>query len=60
MPDHIEPEFQRLPGLFRLWDLQFVLNRDDVYQVVYAELTEHGTPLFAVFRQSEDSCEVVV
>lgn len=53
-----EPEFQQVPGLFRLWDLQFVLNKTDDFQVHYAHQTEDGTPLFAVYRR-EEAAEVV-
>ena len=43
--------FSRLPGLFRAWDLQFLINRTDDYQVHYVEMTEGGTPLFALYRR---------
>lgn len=47
-----EPQdYRQVPGLFRLWDLQFVLNRNDDFQVHYAEQTEAGLPLFAVYRR---------
>lgn len=43
--------FSRLPGLFRAWDLQFLINQTDDYQVHYVEMTEGGTPLFALYRR---------
>ena len=31
---HVEEEdYQRMPGLYRLWDIQFVFNREDDYQI---------------------------
>lgn len=44
-------DYCRLPGLFRLRDLREVLSRDQDYRVQYVQLTERGTPLFAVFRR---------
>lgn len=50
----LEPEeFVRIPGLYRLWDLQSVINRTDDYQMHYVELTGDGTPLFAVYRRAQ-------
>ena len=47
-----ERDYLRLPGLFRLWDLQFVLDRRDDYRIEFANLTEDRTPLFAVYRRA--------
>lgn len=47
------PVFKPIPGLFRLWDLQFVLNREDEFRVHYGETTQDGTPLFRVWRRSD-------
>lgn len=47
--------FRRVPGLYRLWDLQFLLNRTDDYQVHYVEMTEGGTPLFAVYQRGTEA-----
>ena len=52
MFDDAETGFCRVPGLYRLWDLQFVIGREDDYQVHYAELTGDGAPLFAVYRRA--------
>ena len=49
-----EHDYQQIPGLFRLWDLQFLFSRDDDYHVHYAEQTGDGTPLFAVYRRAVD------
>lgn len=46
-----DANYQKIPGLFRLWDLQFVFNRRDDYQVHYVEQTADGTALFAVYRR---------
>lgn len=46
-----DAEYRKLPGLFRLWDLQFVFNRRDEYQLHYVERTADGTALFAVYRR---------
>ncbi|AZQ67644.1 hypothetical protein EF888_11175 [Silicimonas algicola] len=46
-----EEDFDRVPGLYRLWDLQFVIGDGRDWQVRYSALTEDGTPLFAVFRK---------
>lgn len=46
-------EYERLPGLYRLWDLPVVLGTEEDYRVHYVEPTQDGTPLFAVYaRQS--------
>ncbi|MBL6425914.1 MAG: hypothetical protein HOY44_00150 [Maritimibacter sp.] len=49
--EHELEQYRQIPGLFRLWDLQFVFNREDDYQVHYVEQTDAGTPLFAVYRK---------
>lgn len=46
-------DFRQFPGLYRLWDLQFILNREDLFQVHYAEQTGDGTPLFSVWQKRE-------
>ena len=47
-----ETEYRRMPGLFRVWDLQFVLDRSTDYQIHFESLTEDRTPLFAVYRRT--------
>lgn len=46
------PDPTRLPGLFRVWDLQSVLTAGADYDIRYADTAGDGTPLFAVFRHS--------
>lgn len=50
MPQAETEMYRKVPGLFRVWDLQFVLNRNDDFQIHYAEQTSAGAPLFAVYR----------
>lgn len=45
-----DQEFRRVPGLYRLWDLPVVMRQHEDYRIDYAELTEEGAPLFAVYR----------
>lgn len=53
-----DTDFQRIPGLYRLWDLQLVIQPGDEYRVHYAEMTADSTPLFAVYRQRvEQPCQ---
>lgn len=49
-------QFARMPGLYRLWDIQFILCGGDEYRIHFAELTEDGTPLFAVYRKPVLAC----
>lgn len=58
MPQQIDDDYRRLPGLFRLWDLQSVIDRRDEWQIHYAEMTGDGTPLFMVFRRPMPSVPV--
>lgn len=50
--DH-NTDFDRLPGLYRVWDLQAVLCAERDYRIHYAEQTRDGTPLFAVYARRE-------
>jgi hypothetical protein len=43
-----EPE--RLPGLYRAWDLAQILGTEVSYRIEAAGQTREGTPLFAVYR----------
>jgi hypothetical protein len=47
-----QDEYRRMPGLFRIWDLQFVLDGDADYQIHFDSLTDDRTPLFAVYRRT--------
>lgn len=46
-----DADYIRMPGLFRLWDLQFVLDHRDDYHITFDSLTEDRTPLFVVYRR---------
>lgn len=56
MNDAAEAGYQRIPGLFRLWDIPQVVQREDEWWIHYADLTEDGAPLFAVYlRRAGDA-----
>lgn len=48
-------EFHRPPGLYRLWDIQFVLNDQEEYRIHFDSLSEDRTPLFAIYRRRLDT-----
>jgi hypothetical protein len=45
------PEFRRLPGLFRSWELPQVVEPRGDYRVEDAGETEDGAPLFVVWQR---------
>ena len=45
-------EFTRIPGLFRLWDIQLVINPEEDWHIHYAEMSADGTPLFLIYRRT--------
>lgn len=49
--------YDRVPGLFRLWDLPMVLSREDDWHIHYAQLTEDGTPLFSLYRRKVEDAQ---
>lgn len=49
-PSDIARDFQRIPGLFRRWELSQVVEAGSEYRIEDAGETEDGTPLFAVWR----------
>ena len=49
--DQTENGYRRVPGLYRLWDLPAVLPRTGDWRIHYVELTEEGTPLFALHER---------
>lgn len=49
--DANQREFRKLPGLYRILDLPLVISPGADYEVLYAETTADGTPLFAVLRR---------
>lgn len=44
-------EFLRLPGLFRRWELQDVVEAGPDFHFEETGTTTDGTPLFAVYRR---------
>ena len=44
-------EFIRLPGLYRRWEIEQVVEQGSAYHIEGAGAASDGTPLFAVFRQ---------
>lgn len=42
-------EFLRLPGLFRRWEIEQVIEGSDEFHVSAAGATEDGAELFAVY-----------
>jgi hypothetical protein len=50
-------ELQRLPGLFRRWELGQVIEVGDEYRIEDAGATVDGTPLFAVYRREPDDSQ---
>lgn len=49
--EQIEHGYRRMPGLYRLWDLPMVVRQTGDWRIHYAELTEDGTPLFALYQR---------
>jgi hypothetical protein len=47
--DEDDAEFDRLPGLYRAWDIPCILQADRNYRIDACEPARDGTPLFAVF-----------
>lgn len=51
VPDVPAEEFLRLPGLFRRWELEQVLEAGADFHLEEAGTTSDGTPLFALCRR---------
>ena len=51
-------QFERIPGLFRRWELEFVLNPGSDYRIEEQGEDAHGTHLFVVFRRATPTNEV--
>ena len=45
----VSEEFLRLPGLFRRWELEQVIEGSDEFHISTAGSTEDGTELFTVY-----------
>lgn len=43
-------EFERLPGLFRSWELNAVLSPGHEYRIEQVDLAQDGAPLLAIYR----------
>lgn len=48
-PDHMPVDLKRLPGLYRRWELNEVLEPDRNYQIEDAGSHADGTPLLALY-----------
>jgi hypothetical protein len=56
-PDSDREEFVRLPGLFRRWELERVLEPGTDFHIEEAGDASDGTPLFAVYRREPNQKE---
>ncbi len=45
-----QEDFERLPGLFRVWDLARVIVPGAIYRIEEAGLTRDGATLFAIYQ----------
>ncbi len=45
-------DFDRLPGLFRAWDVPYVLHGNAEYRIDACASTTDGTQLFQIFSRS--------
>ena len=48
--DNEQEDFQRLPGLFRAWDLARVIVPGAIYRIEEAGITQDGATLFAIYQ----------
>jgi hypothetical protein len=46
-----DTDYHRLPGLYRVWDLPTLLADAGDYRIHFAEPTQDGTPLYAVYAR---------
>jgi hypothetical protein len=49
-----DPEFVRVPGLYRDWEIPQLVEPRCILRVEEAGEAEDGTPLFAVYRMEPD------
>jgi hypothetical protein len=47
-------EFLRLPGLFRRWEVEQVLDADHDFHIEEAGTASDGTQLFAIYRREHN------
>lgn len=52
-------EFLRLPGLFRRWEFEQVIEVSDEFHIAAAGTTEDGTELFTVYCRERPLTEGV-
>lgn len=45
------PELERIPGLYRRWEIIHLLEAGETYRIEDAGTTSDGTDLFAVYRR---------
>ena len=50
-PDAASEDFIRLPGLFRRWEIEQVVETGADFHIEEAGHTADGTPLWAVYRR---------
>jgi len=48
-PCTVSDEFLRLPGLFRRWEFEQVIEGSDEFHIQSAGATDDGTELFAIY-----------
>jgi len=53
-PSVAPTEFLRIPGLFRRWEIEQVLEPGADFHLEEAGAAADGTPLYAVFRRLPD------
>ena len=51
-----ENEFERIPGLYRAWDLGVLLEAGRAYWIEDGGRTDDGQPLFMVFVGPQTCC----
>jgi len=52
-----DAEWLRLPGLFRCWELQQVVDSDHEFHIEAAGHHEDGTSLFAIYKRPHSAEE---
>lgn len=55
VPETGREEFLRLPGLFRRWEIEQVIDSRAEFHLESAGSTSDGTPLFAVYRRERST-----
>jgi hypothetical protein len=53
-PETDADDLLRLPGLFRRWELEQIVEAGNDYRIEDAGTAGDGTPLFAVYRHQPD------